>query len=455
MATVPTLECNEGWTNLCGCGRDHNYCWPRPDTSCCDRLHYDDETPPEQAALIERMLRMSVEILHGMSGRQFGLCSRTVRPCKDDCSRGQAIPVWGWAANGGLLAPMLDGGQWYNATCGRCVSDCACSSVCEVTLPPLVQSIVQVRLDGVILDPESYRVDNHRKLVRMGTTIAEAEDLSPGFSANMFDVDTRFCFPVDPIGVVNMDPTGDPTPPFCYQSPALLGGQRAVMQPGCQMFTVDVAPGDAGQPIAILGPLETTYPFPASTSLDAGGVLRSGWRGDNTRLVMRYVAGSGITVDENGQFNMPEGSSTFELCLERRSFGDVVDCWPTCQDMSKPATEPGTFEVTYLRGKPVPEAGIWAAGLLACELIKACAPPAEGCECRLPSNVQSVVREGVSIDMEAFVLGGGEGVDFGRTGIPEVDLWLKTVNPFKRVAPSRVYSVDKRRPRRTTWPCDD
>lgn len=449
MATIPTLECNEGWTNLCGCGRDHNYCWPRPDTRCCDRLQYGDDTPPDQVTLIERMLRMSVEILHGLSGRQFGLCARTVRPCKDDCSRGQAIPVWGWAANGGLLAPMLDGGQWYNATCGRCVSDCACSSVCEVTLPPLVQSIVQVRLDGQILDPETYRVDNHRKLVRMGTTIGEATDAGPQFNANMFEADTRFCFPELPVGVVNMDLTGDPTPPFCYQSPALQGGQRAVMQPGCGMFTVDVAPADAGQPIILLGPSETVFHFPQSTFLNAGGALRSEWR-DNLRMVIRYVAGDGINVDENGSFPMPAGSSTFEICFERRTFGDVVDCWPTCQDMSKPATEPGTFEVTYLRGKPVPETGVWAAGLLACELIKACVPASEGCECRLPSNVQSVVREGVSIDMEAFVLGGA-----GGTGIPEVDLWLKTVNPRQQVAPSRVYSVDKRRPRRTTWPCDD
>jgi len=138
-----------------------------------------------------------------------------------------------------------------------------------------------------------------------------------------------------------------------------------------------------------------------------------------------------------------------------RVFGAGVECWPTCQDMSLPPTEPNTFEVTYLRGKPVPEYGLWAAGLLACELIKACASPGEDCLCRLPANVQSVVREGVSIDLEAFRLGGAGDPLFGRTGIPEVDLWLSTVNPNRLTSRARAYSPDKRPPRRTTWPCDD
>lgn len=451
MVSMPVLECPGGWENTCGCQRDHNHCWPRPDTRCCDRLQITDETPPEQAALIERMLRMSVEILNGLSGRQFGLCRRTIRPCRDDCGRGPR-PVYGYSANGGLLEPMLDGGQWFNNVCGKCVSDCACSSVCEVSLPALAQSIVEVRLDGAVLDPETYRIDNRRKLVRVGVTIADAPDVAPMFVTNMGEADTKFCFPVDPAGVVNMALNGDPTPPFCYQSPPLQGGQRAVMNPGCQLFTIQVAAGDVGSPVDLLEAGEVLYAFPASTNLTAGGVVRSQWKND-VRMVVHYVSGPGIVVDGNGEFLAPAGSSTVEVCFERRTFGGDVDCWPTCQEMSLPATQAGTFEVTYLRGKPVPEYGLWAAGLLACELIKACAPAGDDCGCKLPTNVQSVVREGVSIDMEAFVLGAGG--DAGRTGIPEVDLWLKMVNPYNSPTRSRAYSPDRRPPRRTTWPCDD
>jgi hypothetical protein len=40
----------------------------------------------------------------------------------------------------------------------------------------------------------------------------------------------------------------------------------------------------------------------------------------------------------------------------------------------------------------------------------------------------------------------------GLTGIPEADMWLLAVNPFRQRSPSRVYSPDYRRPRVTTWP---
>ena len=39
----------------------------------------------------------------------------------------------------------------------------------------------------------------------------------------------------------------------------------------------------------------------------------------------------------------------------------------------------------------------------------------------------------------------------GRTGIDSVDLWVESWNPYKVKSPSRIYSVDKVRPRQTTW----
>lgn len=286
--SVPVFECPGEWTNDCGCPEAHNYCWPRPTTSCCADLEITAETPPDRVLLIERMLRYAVEVVHGFSGRQFGLCTRTVRPCRDRCQE----------AGGTLLDPYVLNGEWFNNACQRCVTDCSCTEVSEVTLPGPVQRIIVVKIDGAEVDPLDYRVDNKRKL----------------------------------------------------------------------------------------------------------------------------VAQNGLT-------------------------------WPTCQDMTRPAGEGGTWTVTYQRGKPVPELGLYAAGMLACELVKACTPATVG-ECRLPENVRSVVREGVSYDLEPFVLGGQDGTaEFGRTGIPEVDMWLTLVNPRKATSRSRAYSPDRRRPRRTTWPC--
>ena len=64
-------------------------------------------------------------------------------------------------------APALVGGKWFNIACGACSSGCSCSSVSEVVLPYPVASIEAVRVDGVVLDPSAYRVDDWRLLVRL------------------------------------------------------------------------------------------------------------------------------------------------------------------------------------------------------------------------------------------------------------------------------------------------
>lgn len=120
---------------------------------------------------------------------------------------------------------------------------------------------------------------------------------------------------------------------------------------------------------------------------------------------------------------------------------DDLDCWPLCQDMNKRVGEADTFAVTYLNALPVDGLAAYAAGVMACEFAKAC----QGQKCRLPSGVTNVVRQGVS-----FTIGGGAFPD-GRTGIVEVDAWLRTVNPMSRVQPSRVWSPDVSTGRVTTW----
>ena len=40
----------------------------------------------------------------------------------------------------------------------------------------------------------------------------------------------------------------------------------------------------------------------------------------------------------------------------------------------------------------------------------------------------------------------------GRTGLPGVDMWIATVNPYGLPSASRVYSPDMRRPRMQQWP---
>lgn len=94
--------------------------------------------------------------------------------------------------------------------------------------------------------------------------------------------------------------------------------------------------------------------------------------------------------------------------------------WPP-QDLTQPLDRAGTWSVTYTRGNPPPPGTAKLVGLLAAEFLAACS----GGKCRLPRRVKSVTRQGVSYDMvdPTSIL------KEGKTGIPEIDLWLQAVNP--------------------------
>jgi hypothetical protein len=101
---------------------------------------------------------------------------------------------------------------------------------------------------------------------------------------------------------------------------------------------------------------------------------------------------------------------------------DGRECWPACIDLI----------ITYLPGI-LPDAGaLWAAGVLACEFSKACS----GAKCRLPSGVQTVARQGISMTI-------GDGMFAnGQTGIREVDAYVLSVNPNAQRLPPLVWSPD-------------
>lgn len=110
------------------------------------------------------------------------------------------------------------------------------------------------------------------------------------------------------------------------------------------------------------------------------------------------------------------------------------ECWPECQDMDADIDEPGSFAITYKQGVSVPLAGMLAAGQLAGEFAKACS----GAECALPQQLASLSRNGV----EVTVVDPTQFLDQGLTGIANVDLWIRAVNPARRANRTKVYSSD-------------
>lgn len=109
--------------------------------------------------------------------------------------------------------------------------------------------------------------------------------------------------------------------------------------------------------------------------------------------------------------------------------------WPLHQDLGRDLDEPLTWGVTYWRGREVPPGGCRAVTTLALEIWKGCWGDSS---CRLPQRVQSVQREGVEYTM----LDPMDYLAEGRTGVPEVDTWVLSVNPGHHRQPGGIYSVD-------------
>lgn len=104
---------------------------------------------------------------------------------------------------------------------------------------------------------------------------------------------------------------------------------------------------------------------------------------------------------------------------------------------------PCNVEITYKYGIPVPTAGKMAARKLAIEFARLWSGDEE---CELPQRVTSVSRQGVSYT----ILDNQEFIDELRTGLYEIDLFLKTVNPDNARRKSKVFSVDTPRARKYT-----
>jgi hypothetical protein len=100
-----------------------------------------------------------------------------------------------------------------------------------------------------------------------------------------------------------------------------------------------------------------------------------------------------------------------------------------------------SMDVTYTYGGNVPIAGKMAARMLAMEFVKLWN---DDDDCMLPSRVTTITRQNVSmtiLDRQDFI------ADL-RTGVYAVDLFLKSVNPYKATQRAKVFSPDIPRGRR-------
>lgn len=123
-------------------------------------------------ALLEQMLMVASDLLFELTGHLFsGECDATVRPC--------ARRIADDGPSRGVTTRSTASGMAVSMGCG-CGSprSCGCSRLSEITLGGWpVTEVTEVLVDGAILDPSRYRIDDSRFLVRL----PDADGSRPGW----------------------------------------------------------------------------------------------------------------------------------------------------------------------------------------------------------------------------------------------------------------------------------
>lgn len=162
-------------------------------TSCCPGWEAYEQPLKDDATAF------ATEVLWALSGRQFGQCPVTVRPCGRPV--GQTYRTYGvWTdgySNGAVYPnwiPYIDpGGAWRNCGCGAA---CSCAPSSEVWLPGPIPAgaITEVRVDGVVVPPAEYRLDFDRRdgkywlVALLGRVWPECQDFNESTGPGTFSV---------------------------------------------------------------------------------------------------------------------------------------------------------------------------------------------------------------------------------------------------------------------------
>lgn len=161
---------------------------------CCDVADVDE-------AILTRWQTVASQMLWGLSGRRWGPCPVTVRPCRRACLDAAPISFQAGIGTGPWIPYIGTDGMWRNASVCGCASDCGCGELGEVKLVGPVYDIVEINVDGVVLpnDGTAYRVDAPGLLVRTdGECWPDCQDLAaPAGSDGTFTVTYRWGLPLD------------------------------------------------------------------------------------------------------------------------------------------------------------------------------------------------------------------------------------------------------------------
>jgi hypothetical protein len=122
-------------------------------------------------------LRSATYVIWAATGRRFGLCSTTVRPCQPvQVPLYRTYPAWG------IWDTTVPGGGLPNgpyAQPGACCSGGACQcSPSQIALPGGADSVTSVVINGATLDPSAYRLVGYLLVRQDGLTWPLQQDLA-------------------------------------------------------------------------------------------------------------------------------------------------------------------------------------------------------------------------------------------------------------------------------------
>lgn len=165
------------------------------------------------------------------------------------------------------------------------------------------------------------------------------------------------------------------------------------------------------------------------------------------RVYLPGPVNSIVNVQVNGATLPASGASGYNFFVLNEQWlirTDTTQCWPMCADQNLSPGDPTAFEVTYLRGRQPPSILTTAVSQYACEYAKGCV----GAPCRLPFRIQSISRQGVSVQLATIE----DVLKNGLTGLWEVDQAIMMVNPYGLKGRTRYYSPDLLEGNQVTWP---
>jgi hypothetical protein len=345
-------------------------------------------------------------ILWRKTGRRFhGLCERTVYPCKgDNCGcctgpnfAGNSSADWAWAFGGygvpgfggpvGAYAYPIPGGF---ANVGLC--DRTCKLPC-VEVPGPISGVTEIVVNGEVLDPGFYKVKAFGEICRVdGGSWPCSNDLT--------------CLPQPTIVTLTVDASGG-----TYDLAVTAGGTTELAA---------AIPWDATA-AALEAILE------ALPNVGVGNVVVAGGPGDlggTTPYTIEFPGVLGPVLPEVTADALTGGAATATKLVQQLGCDGA-----------------GSWQISYLFGRDIPIDARYMASILACQVaLNRCG--AEGCN--LPQRLKEITRQGVSM---AFA----DPLDFldkGETGIYEIDLWLRDLNPSKIQRRASVHRADA--PKNTT-----